>query len=190
VALCGSSNLDTLIDLVKMPTSRRLQLRSYSLSIAALVAAYMSSGPAYGLDCNVYKLIAAQSENGFEARRQAARDPVGLQIANWKGEELEGNKCVVKEFEDRFTYGCYTDDGPSQAWEDMAADEVGTAMTCFGSTPKNLRMNLDEEDDEFIIKEMTLTISKEFGIEWSVSKGRADDATSYLYVTFTGVKKL
>src|SRR5512134_1263899 len=148
-------------------------MRLFSLWSVVVAVTLFGPLPAFALDCNAYKTIATQSKDGFVARRQLARDPVGLQIANWKGEELEGNKCVVIEFEDRFTYGCYTDDGLSQAWEDMAADEVGTAMTCFGSTPKNLRMNLDEEDDEFIIKEMTLTISKEFSIEWSVSKGRA-----------------
>jgi hypothetical protein len=175
---------------VSVIVPRKGSLRMRVLLVSSVVVAVTLFGPfpAWALDCNAYKTIATQSKDGFVARRQLARDPVGLQIANWKGEELEGNKCVVKEFEDRFTYGCYTDDGPSQTWEDMAADEVATAMTCFGSTPKNLRMNLDEEDDEFIIKEMTLTISEEFRIEWSVSKGRADDATSYLYVTYTGVK--
>jgi len=164
-------------------------MRVLLLSSVVVTVTLFGSFPAQALDCNTFKLIATQSKDGFVARRQIPEVvPTYGTVFEWNAEKLEGNKCSVKEYKDKFYYGCFTDDGPSQAWEDFAAGEVETAMTCFGSSPKNLRMDLDEEDDEFIIKETTLTVSKEFSILWSVFKGRENDATSFLYVTFKGMK--
>jgi hypothetical protein len=166
-----------------------MSMRPFLLSIMAVTVVLVGPLPASALDCDAFKQIALQSKDGFVARRQIPEVvPTYGTVFEWNAEKLEGNKCSVKEYKDKFYYGCFTDDGPSQGWEDFAAGEVETAMTCFGSTAKNLRIGLDEEDDEYIIKETTLTVSKEFSILWSVFKGRENDATSFLYVTFKGMK--